>query len=67
MLIFEKIQYFEYFNLVAWGHELFFLTTALVIAGLLSFLESKNFLTVLISIEIIIISINFHLLTSSFL
>jgi len=43
------------------------LTIAIFLIGLISFLESKEFLSVLINTEIMMLGINFNLITSSIL
>lgn len=49
------------------GHELIPLTIAIFLVGLVGFLESKEFLSILINTEIIMLGINFNLITSSVL
>jgi len=48
-----------------YGHELLPLATAIVLFGFFGFIESREFLTVLVNTEIIMLGINFHLITSS--
>jgi len=59
----------EYYqNLVAelhFSHELIPLATAIFLFGLGGFLESREFLSILINTEIMMLGINFHLITSS--
>jgi NADH:ubiquinone oxidoreductase subunit K len=49
------------------NHELLLLSTAIFLTGFISFLESKEFLSLLISIEIMMLGINFHLITNAVL
>jgi NADH:ubiquinone oxidoreductase subunit K len=48
-----------------YGHELLPLATAIFLFGLFGFIESREFLTVLVNTEIMMLGINFHLITSS--
>jgi len=48
-------------------HELFPLATAIFLVGLIGFLESQEFLNILINTEIMMLGINFHLITSALL
>jgi len=50
-----------------YNHELIILATAIFLVGLLSFLESREFLSLLVSTEIMMLGINFHLITSAIL
>lgn len=43
------------------------ISTAIFLAGLVGFLESYEFITVLVNIEIMMLAINFHIITSSVL
>jgi len=59
-----------YSNLVLdlkYGHELLPLATAIFLFGLIGFIESQEFLSVLINTEIMMLGINFHLITTSIL
>jgi len=49
------------------SHELLPLSTAIFLTGLVGFLESREFLSLLINIEVMMLGINFHLITSSVL
>jgi len=49
------------------SHELIPLATSIFLFGLVGFLESKEFLSVLINTEIMMLGINFHLITHSIL
>jgi len=48
-------------------HELLPLTIAIFLIGLIGFLESREFLSVLINTEIMMLGINFNLITNSIL
>jgi len=48
-----------------YSHELLPLATAIFIFGLFGFIESREFLTILVNTEIMMLGINFHLITSS--
>lgn len=48
-------------------HELLTIASAIFLIGLVTFLESRDFLSLLVSTEIMMLGINFHLLTSSVL
>jgi len=57
-----------YSSLVAnlnFSHELIPLATAIFLIGLVGFLESREFLSVLVNTEIMMLGVNFHLITSS--
>lgn len=57
-----------YANLVAelkFSHELIPLATAIFLIGLAGFLESREFLSLLVNTEIMMLGINFHLITSA--
>ncbi len=57
-----------YTNLVSqlkFSHELIPLTTAIFLIGLAGFLESREFLSLLVNTEIMMLGINFHLITSA--
>ena len=47
--------------------ELHILATAIFLIGFVSFLESKEFLSLLVNTEIMMLGINFHLITSAVL
>ena len=48
-------------------HELLPLATCIFLIGFLGFLESKDFLSLLINTEIIMLGLNFYIITSSLL
>lgn len=50
-----------------YGHELLPLATAIFLAGLAAFIESDNFIGLLVNTEICMLGINFHIITSSLL
>ncbi len=50
-----------------YGHELLPLATAKFLFGLCGFLESREFLNILINTEIMMLGINFHLISSAIL
>lgn len=52
-------------NSILYAHELLPLSISIFLAGLIGFLESKEFLSTLINIEVIMLGINFYLITSS--
>lgn len=57
-----------YFNLASnlrYDHELVPLAISIFLIGLAGFLESREFLSLLINTEIMMLGINFHLITSS--
>ena len=57
-----------YSNLIIelkYGHELLPLATAIFLFGLFGFIESREFLSILINTEIMMLGINFHLITSA--
>ena len=47
------------------SHELVPLTVAIFLMGLVGFLESREFLSILINTEIMMMGANFHLITSA--
>jgi NADH:ubiquinone oxidoreductase subunit K len=49
------------------NYELHILATAIFLIGFVSFLESKEFLSLLVNTEIMMLGINFHLITSALL
>lgn len=49
------------------NHELTILATSIFLVGLIAFLESKEFLSLLVATEIMMLGINFHLITSAIL
>ena len=57
-----------YLNLVQdlrFSHELIPLATSIFLIGLIGFLESREFLSLLVNTEIMMLGINFHLITSA--
>lgn len=48
-------------------HELHVTSSAIFSVGLVAFLESREFLSMLVNIEIMMLGANFHLLTSAIL
>jgi len=48
-------------------HELIPLSISVFLIGLIGFLESREFLSILVNTEIMMLGINFHLITSSIL
>ena len=48
-------------------HELLALATCIFLAGFVGFLESSEFLTLLINVEVIMLGANFYLITCSLL
>jgi len=71
---------FYYINLVSWAseevyanllselkfsHELIPLATAVFLVGLAGFLQSREFLSLLVNIEIMMLGVNFHLITTA--
>ena len=57
-----------YLNLVQqlrFSHELIPLATSIFLIGLAGFLESREFLSLLVNTEIMMLGINFHLITSA--
>ena len=49
------------------NHELTPLSIAIFLIGLAGFLESREFLSLLVNTEVIMLGINFHLITDSIL
>jgi NADH-quinone oxidoreductase subunit K len=54
-------------NTLQFNHELLAITISIFLMGLIGFLESKEFLSILINTEIIMLGINFYLITNSIL
>lgn len=52
-------------NHLLYAHELLPLAICIVLIGFVGFLESKDFLSLLINVEIMMLGINFYLVTSS--
>jgi len=59
--------YTNLFYDLKYGHELLPLATAIFLFGLCGFLESQEFLSILINTEIMMLGINFHLISSAIL
>jgi len=51
----------------SFNHELYVLASAIFFIGLVSFLESQEFLSILVNTEIMMLGANFHLTTSAVL
>jgi NADH-quinone oxidoreductase subunit K len=74
-MIYKQIYYFshsvEYLNnllsQLKFAHELLPLATCIFLIGTIGFLESKEFLTLLINVEIMMLGANFYLITVSLL
>jgi NADH-quinone oxidoreductase subunit K len=64
-----NIQYYDYIQLLInnlhYNHELLPLSTAIFLFGLAGFLESREFLSILVNTEIMMLGANFHLITSA--
>lgn len=54
-------------NSLLCSHELTPLAVSIFLFGLIGFLESREFLSILVNTEIMMLGINFHLITSSIL
>lgn len=65
LLSFSDAYYSQLVIDLKYGHELLPLATAIFLFGLFGFIESREFLTVLVNTEIMMLGINFHLITSS--
>lgn len=64
--IFEYYDYTSYiWNNLSYNHEFFPLSTAIFLFGIIGFIESREFLSILINTEIMMLGINFHLITSA--
>lgn len=50
---------------IKFSHELIPLATSIFLIGLAGFLESREFLSLLVNTEIMMLGINFHLITSA--
>lgn len=50
---------------LCFGHELIPLATAIFLIGLSGFIESREFLSLLVNTEIMMLGINFHLITTA--
>lgn len=57
--------YANLLNSLKFSHELIPLATAIFLIGLAGFLESREFLSLLVNTEIMMLGINFHLITSA--
>ena len=70
MLILSKNWFLENysFDILKWilyAHDLLPLSVCILLIGLVGFLESREFLSALVNIEIIMLGINFYLITNS--
>ena len=64
------IANYEYFQVnlntvMGFNHELILLATSVFLFGLVGFIESREFLSILINTEIMMLGINFHLITTA--
>lgn len=50
---------------LTYSHELLPLTICIFLVGFIGFIESKEFLTLLVNVEIMMLGANFYLITSS--
>jgi len=57
--------YSNLLNNLKFSHELIPLSTSVFLIGLVGFLESREFLSLLVNTEIMMLGINFHLITSA--
>jgi NADH:ubiquinone oxidoreductase subunit K len=57
--------YLGLINGLKYSHELIPLATVIFLFGLLGFIESREFLSLLVNTEIMMLGANFHLITSS--
>jgi len=57
--------YTNLFISLKYGHELLPLASLIFLFGLIGFIESQEFISVLINTEIMMLGANFHLITSS--
>lgn len=68
-MIILNVYYSDYIDLLwnnlSYSHELLPLATAIFLFGLIGFIESHEFLSILINTEIMMLGINFHLITSA--
>jgi len=66
LTLFSDYNYLDLLiNNLVYSHELLPLATAIFIFGLIGFIESREFLSILINTEIMMLGTNFHLITSS--
>jgi len=65
LLMLSDSYYLNLMSDLKYGHELLPLATAIFLFGLFGFIESQEFLTILVNTEIMMLGINFHLITSS--
>lgn len=61
----EEQHYQNIINGLNYGHELVPLATAIFLIGLSGFIESREFLSLLVNTEIMMLGINFHLITTA--
>jgi NADH-quinone oxidoreductase subunit K len=57
----------EAFSNLCFSHDLLPLSTCIFLIGLVGFIESRDFLTMLVSTELMMLGINFYLITLSVL
>jgi len=65
--IIRDLQFKHLTDNLLYGHELLPVATAIFLAGLAAYIESDNFISLLINTEICMLGINFHIITSSLL
>jgi len=61
----EELYYQNLISTLRFGHELIPVTIAIFLTGLFGFIESCDFLSVLINTEIMMLGVNFNLITSA--
>jgi len=61
----SEIYHQNIVNSLKFSHELIPLTVAIFLIGFIGFLESREFLSILINTEIMMLAINFNLITNS--
>lgn len=61
----EEQHYQSIINGLNYRHELLPLATAIFLIGLSGFIESREFLSLLVNTEIMMLGINFHLVTTA--
>jgi len=67
LIAFVESHYQNLVDNLKFSHELIPLTISIFLVGLIGFLESREFLSILVNTEIIMLAINFHLITNSVL
>jgi len=63
----NELNYEQLITNLYYSHELIPLTIAIFLMGLIGFIESREFLSILINTEIMMLGINFNLITHSIL